>query len=91
VPLQAGESDAVNFAFDGGGWGAAPASRAIPAAIAVRADNFNANAATGSLTAISTTPLRLKIDVTTRNAANQSMSLTGEAQFEYEKVHSNCS
>jgi hypothetical protein len=38
-----------------------------------------------------TTPLRLKIDVTTRNAANQSMSLTGEAQFEYEKVHSNCS
>ena len=91
LPLSAGESDDVDFAFDGGGWGASSATRAIPAAIAVRADNFNATAATGSIAAISTTPLRLDIDVTVRNAANQTMSLTGEAQFEYETVHSGCS
>ena len=91
LPLSAGASDAVNFAFDGGGWGASAATRAIPPAIAVRADNFNANAATGTITAISTTPLRLDIDVTVRNAANQTMRLTGEAQFEYETVHSGCS
>jgi len=91
LPLPAGQSDAVNFAFDGGGWGASAATRAIPAAIALRADNFNANAATGTITAISTTPLRLDIDVTVRNAANQSMRLTGQAQFQHEIVHSGCS
>ena len=91
VPLSAGESDGVNFAWDGGGWGAAPATRAIPAAIAVRADNFNASTASGTITAISTRPLRLNIDVTVRNAANQTMRLTGEAQFEHESVRSSCS
>ena len=91
LPLSSGESDSVNFAWDGGGWGAASATRAIPAAIAVRADNFNADAATGTITAISTTPLRLKIDITVRNPANQTMRLTGEAQFEYQEVRSNCS
>ena len=91
LPLTSGESDGVNFAFDGGGWGAATASRDIPATIAVRADNFNATAATGTITAISTSPLRLRIDVTVRNASNQTMTLAGEAQFEYERVRSDCS
>ena len=91
VPLASSESDGVNFAWDGGGWGAAPASRAIPAAIAVRADNFNADAASGTITAISTRPLLLDIDVTVRNAANQTMRLTGKAQFEHESVRSSCS
>lgn len=91
LPLAAGQSDGVNFAWGGGGWGAASAERAIPAAIAVRADNFNANEATGTVTAISTRPLRLRIDITVRNAANQTMRLTGEAQFEHQAVRSNCS
>ena len=91
VPLAVGASDGVNFAWDGGGWGAAPAARAIPAAIAVRADNFNASTASGTITAIGTTPLRLDIDVTVRNATNQTMRLTGEAQFEHESLRSSCS
>lgn len=91
APLAVGDTEPVNFAFDGGGWGAAAASRSIPAAIAVRADNFIATEATGTLTVISTTPLRLGIDVTVRNGVNQTMRITGEAQFEYEKVPTNCS
>jgi hypothetical protein len=57
----------------------------------VRADNFNATAATGTITAISTSPLRLRIEVTVRNASNQTMTLAGDAQFEYERVRSDCS
>ena len=91
VPLATGASDGINFAWDGGGWGAAPATRAIPAAIAVRADNFNADAASGTITAISTAPLLLDIDVTVRNTVNQTMRLTGKAQFEHETVRSSCS
>ena len=91
LPQAAGESDGVNFTFDGGGWGAAAAARAIEPTIAVRADNFNATAATGTITAVSTSPLRLRIDVTVRNALNQTMTLTGDATFEYARVDSDCS
>jgi hypothetical protein len=91
APLTVGDSVDVDFAFDGGGWGAASAAREIPAAIAVRGDNFNATEATGTLTVLSTSPLRLHVDVTTRNAANQSMSISGDAQFRYETVRSSCS
>jgi hypothetical protein len=91
APLIPGQTVGVNFAFDGGGWGAASAAREIPAAIAVRADNFTAAAASGTLDVVSTSPLRLRINVTTRNAANQTLSVAGEAQFQYEKVRSSCS
>jgi hypothetical protein len=91
APLAASTSEEVNFAFDGGGWGAATAARAILPAIAVRADNFNATAASGTITSVGTSPLRLDIDVTVRNALNQTMRIAGQAQFEYERVRSSCS
>jgi hypothetical protein len=91
APVSTGESINVNFGWDGGGWGAATATREIPAAIAVRADNFTATEATGTITAVETSPLRLRIDITTRNAANQSLRVTGDAQFQYEKIRSSCS
>ena len=91
APLNASASQEVNFAFDGGGWGATTASRVIQPAIAVRADNFNATAASGTITTISTAPLRLGIDITVRNALNQTMRIAGEAQFEFQKVHTSCS
>ena len=91
APLTATTSQEVNFAFDGGGWGATTASRVIQPAIAVRADNFNATAASGTITALSTSPLRLNIDITARDALNQTMRITGEARFQYERVDSSCS
>jgi|SRR5687768_13455264 len=91
APLPSGDAEPVNVAFDGGGWGFSSTGRALPAAIAVRAENFNASSATGSITAISGTPLRLRIDVTTTSASNETMRLAGEAQFRLEEVTSNCS
>jgi hypothetical protein len=91
APLAATESHEVNFAFDGGGWGATTASRVIEPAIAIRGDNFNATAASGTITALSTSPLRLNVDITARDALNQTMRVKGEAQFQYEKVDSSCS
>lgn len=93
APLTSGETEPVNLAFDGGGWGVVSSrpDQPFPAVIAVRADNFVATSASGSITAIDGLPLRLRIDVTAKNASNESMRLTGEAQFRYERVRTNCS
>jgi hypothetical protein len=56
----------------------------------VRADNFTGTSATGTITALDGSPLRLRIDVTTRNAAGETIRLTGEAGFHYEKVTKTC-
>ena len=91
APLSTGQTEPVDLAFDGGGWGVVPAPRLFAPTIAVRAENFTATSATGSIVAVTGRPLRLRIDVTARNAANETMRLTGEAQFEYQKVSSSCS
>lgn len=91
APLGSGQIEPVDVAFDGGGWGFASTGRTLPASIAVRAENFNAMSATGSITALAGTPLRLRIDVTTRSTSNETMRVTGEAQFRLQEVTSNCS
>lgn len=91
APLSTGQTEPVNLAFDGGGWGVVPSARVFAPTIAVRANNFNATTATGSIFAVTGQPLRLRIDVTAQNAEGETMRITGEAQFEYTKVSSNCS
>jgi hypothetical protein len=90
APLSSGETQQVTGAFDGGGWGADPAARAILPAISVRADNFTATKASGSITVLNTAPLRLRIDVTTLNDAGETIRITGEAGFHYDKVTKPC-
>ena len=93
APLTSGQSEPVNLAFDGGGWGIVTSrpDQPFPAVIAVRAENFVATSASGSITAIAGPPLRLRIDVTARNASNETMRLMGEAQFRYERARTSCS
>ena len=91
APLSTGQTEPVNLAWDGGGWGVVPSPRVFAPTVAVRAESFNATTATGSIFAVTGRPLRLRIDVTTQNAAGETMRLQGEAQFEYRKVSSNCS
>ena len=91
APLSTGQTEPVNLAWDGGGWGVVPSARVFAPTVAVRAENFNATTATGSITAVTGQPLRLRIDVTTQSASGETMRLQGEAQFEYRKVTSNCS
>ena len=91
APLTAGDTHQVNLAFDGGGWGVFSETRALPPTVAVRAENFNATAASGSIVVLSTSPLRLRIDVTTQNTAGETIRLTGDAGFSYNKAISNCS
>lgn len=93
APLASGQSEPVNLAFDGGGWGVVSSrpDSPFPATIAVRAESFVATSASGSITAVEGLPLRLRIDVTARNASNESMRLTGDAQFRYERARTSCS
>ena len=90
TPLAAGETQQVAATFTGGGWSAQWASAALPPAVAVRADNFAATSASGTIKAVGTSPLRLQIDVTTQNAAGETIRLTGEVGFAYQKVTRPC-
>ncbi len=90
TPLNTGESVQINAAFNGGGWGANQVSVAPVPAISVRADNFTATGASGTITALDGSPLRLRIDVTTTNSAGETIRLTGEAGFHYDKVTKTC-
>lgn len=91
APLATGETQQVGVAFSGGGWGAQHVTAATPPGISVRADNFVATSATGSITALATSPLRLRIDITAANAAGETIRLTGDAGFSYSKVQALCS
>ena len=90
APLATGEPQQVGVAFAGGGWGAQPATAPFPPAVSIRADNFVATSATGSITVLAASPLRLRIDITTTNAAGETMRLTGDAGFSYHKVQALC-
>ena len=61
APLAIGDTRPVGVAFAGGGWGAQSVGAASPAAISVRADNFTATSATGSMSVLNGAPLRLRI------------------------------
>jgi len=91
APLATGETQQVSVAFSGGGWGAHYAADANLPGISVRADNFVATSASGSITALATAPLRLRIDITTANAAGETIRLAGDAGFSYSKVQALCS
>lgn len=90
MPMASGETQPVANVFAGGGWGAQPATPALPPAISVHADNFTATSASGSITALNTAPLRLRIDVTATNATGETIRITGDAGFAYQKVTTTC-
>lgn len=91
APLANGETREVAAAFNGGGWGAETTGRlSFPTLVAVRADNFTATQASGSITVLGSSPLRLRIDVTTANDAGETIRITGEAGFHYDKVTVSC-
>lgn len=90
APLAAGETQQVGTAFSGSGWTAQPANAALPPAVSVRAGDFVATTASGSITALNTVPLRLRIDVTAANATGETIRLTGEAGFHFQEVTALC-
>ncbi|HEX6574863.1 MAG TPA: hypothetical protein VF042_07805 [Gemmatimonadaceae bacterium] len=89
APLTSGASQQITSTFNGAGWGAAPFQPA-PWAVSMRADNFTATSATGTITALNSAPLRLRIDVTAQNNTGESIRVTGDAGFNYAKVTKPC-
>ncbi len=91
APLTNGYTEAVNLSFDGGGWGLLSLGQNHPAGIALRADNFVATSATGSIRVVSGTPVILRVDVTAKSAINETIRVVGDASFRYEERASGCS
>jgi hypothetical protein len=91
APMSTGQVHPVNLAFDGGGWGIVPSNREFATVVSVRANNFLATTATGSIKANNGIPLRLQMDITARSASGETIHLGGEAIFSYQEVGTNCS
>src|SRR5688572_13804681 len=91
APMSTGQVHPVNLAFDGGGWGIVPSNREFAAVVSVRANNFLATTASGSIKANNGIPLRLQMDITTQSASGETIHLGGEAIFSYVEVRDNCS
>ena len=90
APLAEGTTTQVASTFiNGGGWSAAPFTQTAPG-VSVNADNFIATSATGTITALDTNPVRLRIDVTAAAAGGETIRLTGDAGFHYEVVTASC-
>lgn len=83
APLRTGEVLAVNSAFNGGGWGTISLPAGIRTQVSVRADNFVAASASGSIQILAVAPLRVRMDIETRDAANSTIRILGDASFKY--------
>ncbi len=90
APLRAGEVLAVNSAFNGGGWGTISLPAGVRAQVSVRADNFVATSASGSIQILAVAPLRLRMDIETRDTASSIISIRGDASFRYVRERVTC-
>jgi hypothetical protein len=90
APLRAGDVLAVNSAFDGGGWGTISLPAGVNAQVSVRADNFVATSASGSIQVLAVAPLRLRIDIETSDATNSTIRIRGDASFKYVRERVTC-
>lgn len=90
APLQAGDVLAVNSAFNGGGWGTISLPAGVRAQVSVRADNFIATTASGSIQILVVAPLRLRIDIETRDTANSTIRIRGDASFKFVRERVPC-
>ncbi|MEX0691819.1 MAG: hypothetical protein WD934_06930 [Gemmatimonadales bacterium] len=68
----------VAGAFDGGGWGVLPGGTSGPL-VALRIGPFQGTTATGTLTVLSTAPLRLDVDIMVTDANGAGYGFTGVA------------
>jgi hypothetical protein len=92
APLAVSEVEPIGNVFQGGGFGASASSfQNIGGSISVRADNFIAATANGTVTNIAGFPTVLRIDVTTRNESGQTLRVAGDARFSYQKTAASCS
>jgi hypothetical protein len=80
-PLRVGDRVPVVGSFEGGGWGASTTSSDAAATVGVRADNFIASSASGTIEVLAVAPLRLRLEVSARNAAGTTMGIGGELRF----------
>jgi hypothetical protein len=90
TPFTVGETRQVASAFTGAGWGVTTGTDLSVTAVSIRDGSFQATSASGSLTALDTSPLRLRIDVTGSNASGETVRVTGDAGFAYQKVTTTC-
>ena len=90
APIANGVTLPVNATFNGAGWGADATISGRAPMVSVRAENFTATTASGTITSLGTFPQRLRIDVTVRNAGGEDIRIAGDAGFSYARVTKTC-
>jgi hypothetical protein len=89
-PLRAGDQVPVVGAFEGGGWGATTVSRAAAASVSIRADDFVATSASGTVEVLGVAPLRLRLDITGSTATGATTRIRGELRFSFVREDAPC-
>lgn len=91
APLRTGETLTINGSFQGGGWGRFDLPSGTRALASVRAENFTATSASGTIQILQIAPLILRIAVTATDTGNTSITLGGDASFRFARERVPCS
>jgi len=90
APVAAGDVLPVDQTFDGAGWGVFALGSGARIAASVRAGDYVATAVTGTVEVLAVAPLRLRLDLTARDAGGATIRVRGDASFSFERTPTAC-
>ncbi|NUO79319.1 hypothetical protein HUU05_04520 [candidate division KSB1 bacterium] len=90
APLQRGEVLQITSSFQGGGWGRFSLPNGERAQVSVRAENFVATSASGTMQVLQVAPLVLRLEITATDTSNATIQIRGDASFRFVREQAPC-
>ncbi len=90
APLTAGEILQITSSFQGGGWGRFDLPSGVRAQLSLRAENFAATSASGTIQILQVAPLVLRLEVTATDTGNAKIQIRGNASFRFIREQAPC-
>lgn len=90
APLRVGEVVQINSSFQGGGWGRFDLPSGVRAQVSVRAENFFATSASGTIQVVQVAPLVLRLEISATDTNNTTIQIRGDASFRFVRERVPC-
>jgi hypothetical protein len=90
APVAAGDVLTVGSTYGGAGWGVFDLPGGTRLAAGIRAGEFAAVEVSGTAEVLEVSPLRLRLDLTGRDAADAVVRVQGDASFRYQSGPPSC-
>jgi len=90
APLAPGDVLPVSTTVDGAGWGTFDLPQGTDVVVSLRAGSYVAVTASGTVRVLAVAPLRLRLDLTGRDAAGDPVRVRGDALFAFVSEPSPC-